>query len=112
MTIESKAKSKAKQEATKLINGQVALLTSAAFALLGKFDPMYYQVMSIVDKIQTIRKVTRKVILLGSIFDTGNPEGTAANLALNVATIVDKKALALMSTEYQAKVLAAVRKYA
>lgn len=108
MTIESKAK----QEATKLINSQTVLLTSAAMALLGKFDPMYYQIMSIVDKIQTIRKVTRKAILVGSIFDTGNPEGTAVNLALNVATIVDKKALATMSSEYQAKALAAVRKYA
>lgn len=55
-----------------------------------KYAGMYGSAMSTVDKIQQFRNIDRVAILKGAIFDTGNPSGTAINLALNAKTIADK----------------------
>jgi hypothetical protein len=95
--------SKAEAASQALSVGQAAL--SPALPQFLKYQNMYNDMVSLVDKVQKVRSVSTKAILLGAIKDTGNPVGTAVNLVLNAKTVVDKGITKKVVTEYSKKAL-------
>jgi hypothetical protein len=106
----AKAKSKAFAKSTALAAGQSALIASGAMAQYNKYNGMYNQAQSLINTVQKAKKVIRKIVLKGSIFDTMNPSGTAANLALQVSTAAEKGTLYSVTKEYGTKTLTVVNR--
>ena len=95
----------AELEAQALDIAQQLIYDSAIFRKMQKYYQMYEKMKNIIDKIQTIRKIDRKIILLGAIKDTMNPAGTAINLMLNARTVIDKKVMIQLAVELRFKTL-------
>ena len=101
----AKRPSSATIEATDLKQSTDNLYQKSHIVKYKQYSNMYTQAIQFVDSIQKYRVVDRTAILLGSIHDTGNPGGTAINLALNAKTIADKKISKKVMTEWSKKTL-------
>jgi len=104
----AKKPSSATIEATNLKQFTDKLYQMSHIVKYKQYSNMYMQAIKFVDLIQKYRSIDRTAILLGSIHDTGNPAGTAINLALNAKTIADKKISKKAMTEWSKKALNAL----
>lgn len=98
--------SKAEVKAKALEAGQAAALAAAgpALAQYSKYIGMYNQMVSVYDKVQKFRKAPRDAVLGHSLIDTIQAKKSAAMVALEKATQIDKKMAIKLGREFASKV--------